>query len=94
MQKNTKLELLEALKEYGVLTKDLLPTALKEYGVATKTDLHTEILKSEKRTAIRLTKVKNDLAGRIVNVAVAKEERSKVEKIEKRVSTLENFVYA
>lgn len=83
MQKSTKTEILEALKEYGVVTHSELKSVLRD-----------EILKSERRTAIRLTKVKNDLANRIANVAVAKEERSKVEKIEKRMTTLENFAYA
>lgn len=77
--KSIKVELLEALKEYGVVTRS---------------ELSSEILKSERRTAIRLTKVKNDLAERVANLAVAKEERSKVEKIEKRVTTLENFQFA
>jgi hypothetical protein len=74
MQKSTKLEVLQALKEYGVVTKS---------------DLHTEILASEKRTdlkinslkmeikkdlnklerslTIKITKSKNDLANRVAN---------------------------
>lgn len=79
MTKSIKVELLEALKDYGVVTRS---------------EMSSEILKSERRTAIRLTKVKNDLAERIANLAVSKEERSKVEKIEKRVTTLENFQFA
>lgn len=116
MAKFTKTEIVEALKDYGVLTKKDMPVIFQEYGVATKSDLHTEILASEKRTdlklanlkteikkdltrlerslTIKITKSKNDLADRIANLAVAKEERSKVERIEKRVTTLENFVYA
>ena len=122
MPKTTKTELLEALKEFGVISKNNLQAALNEYGVVakndlsnalkeygvvtqselkrelsnypTKDDLKLEILKSERRTAIRLTRVKNDLAIRIANVAVAKEERSVVEKLEKRVTTLENFQFA
>lgn len=79
MNKLIKTEILEALSEYGVLTR---------------TELKAEILKSEKRTAIRLKKVKSDLADRIADVAVAKAERSKVNDIEKRVVTLENFQFA
>ena len=63
-------------------------------NLVTKEDLKTEILKSEKRTALRITKAKKDLAGRIANLGVAKEERNVVERIERRVTTLENFVYA
>ncbi len=94
----TKLDLLKTLREE-------LPSILSNYGVVTKTELHTEILASEKRTDIKLkklersltikiTKAKNDVADRIANVALAKEERTKVERIDKRVTTLENFVYA
>ncbi len=94
----TKNDLVKVLSDYGVISKSNLSEALKEYGVVTRSELksvlNSEILKSERRTAIRLTKVKNDLAGRIANLAVAKEERSKVEKIEKRVTILENFQFA
>lgn len=89
-----KSELPKVLSSYGAITKTNLSDALKDYGAVTKTDLKQEILKSERRTAIRLTKVKNDLSNRIVNVAIAKEERSKVEKLEKRLTTLENFQFA
>ena len=94
MSVTTKLDILKALQEYGVVSKKDLPKAFQEYGVATKDDVDTVILHSERRTAIRLTKVKNDLAQRIANLAVAKAERNKVERIEKRVDTLENFQYA
>lgn len=94
----TKNDLVKVLSDYGVISKSNLSEALKEYGVVTRSELksvlNSEILKSERRTAIRLTKVKNDLAERIANLAVSKEERSKVEKIEKRVTTLENFQFA
>lgn len=104
MQKTTKSELFEALKEYGVLTKKDLPVIFNEYGVVTKKDLRAEISASESRTdlklnklerslTIKITKSKNDLAERIANVAIAKEERSKVERIDKRVTTLENFQF-
>lgn len=81
-------------KDFTEILKGELPQILSDYGVVTKIDLKQEILRSERRTAIRLTKVKNDLAQRIASVAVAKEERAKVERIEKRVTTIENFIYA
>lgn len=94
----TKNDLVKVLSDYGVISKSNLSEALKEYGVVTRSELksvlNSEIVKSERRTAIRLTKVKNDLAERIANLAIAKEERNKVEKIEKRVTTLENFQFA
>lgn len=77
-------------KDFVEILKSELPTILDRYGVVTKVDL----IKSERRTAIKLTKVKNDLANRIANVAVAKAERNKVEKLENRVTTLENFQYS
>ena len=80
--------------DFKEILKSDLPKILSDYGVVTKTDLKQEILKSERRTAIRLTKVKNDLANRIANLALAIEERSKVDKIEKRVNTLENFQFS
>lgn len=94
MTKSIKTEMLEALKEYGVVTHTELKFVVKD-----------EILKSEKRTdfklkklerslAIKITKSKNDLSDRIANLALAKEERNKVERIEKRVQTIENFLYA
>lgn len=92
MAKSIKTEIFEALKEYGVVTQSELKKQLSNYP--TKVDLKIEILKSERRTAIRLTKVKSDLAQRIAGVAVAKEERAKVERIDKRVTTIENFIYA
>ena len=90
MVKSTKSEILEALKEYGVATKTDLVILEKKIDV--KMDL--KLKKLERSLTIKITKAKNDLAGRIANVALAKEERSKVEKIESRVTTLENFVYA
>lgn len=80
-------------KDFTEILKSEIPQILSEYGVVTHTGLKQEILKSERRTAIRLTKVKNDLADRIANLALAKEERSKVERIDKRVTTLENFQF-
>ena len=85
----TKSDLLQIFKEYGVVSKKDMPNLFKEYGVATKKDL----IKLERSLSIKITKSKYDLAGRIANVAIAKEERSKVEKIEKRVATLENFQF-
>ena len=90
MQKTIKTEILEALKEYGVLTKADMPAIFKEHGVVTQKDL----TRLERSLTIKITKSKNDLAERIANVALAKEERSKVEKLDKRVTTLENFQFA
>lgn len=80
----TKADLLQIFKEYGVVSKKDMR------GLATKHDL----AKVERSLAIKITKSKNDLANRIANVAIAKEERSKVGKLEKRVTTLENFQFA
>ena len=105
MVKTTKTEIIEALKDYGVISRENLAEALKEYGVLTKKDMpaifkdygvatQNDLTRLERSLTIKITKSKNDLAGRIANVALAKEERSKVERIEKRVVTLENFAYA
>jgi len=85
----SKKDMPNLLQEYGVVSKKDMPNLFKEYGVATKKDL----IKLERSLSIKITKSKYDLAGRIANVAIAKEEHSKVEKIEKRVATLENFQF-
>ena len=96
-----KSELPQVLSDYGVVTK----TELKQEIVASekRTDLKLnslrieikkDLTKLERSLAVKITKSKKDLAERIANLAVAKEERSKVEKIEKRVTTLENFQFA
>ena len=36
MVKTTKTEIIEALKDYGVISRENLAEALKEYGVLTK----------------------------------------------------------
>lgn len=100
-----KSELPQILGTYGVITKTNLSGALKEYGVTTQKDLVSlekkidvkmdlKLKKLERSLTIKITKSKNDLAQRIASVAVAKEERAKVERIEKRVTTIENFIYA
>lgn len=96
-----KNELPQILSGYGVVTKTNLSETLGEYGVATQKDLvvlenkiDSKLKKLERSLTIKITKCKNDIAERIANVAIAKEERSKVEKLEKRVITLENFQFA
>lgn len=95
-----KSELPPLLKsELPVLLKSELPLALKDYGVLTKKDIthlasKDDLKRVERSLTIKITKSKNDLAQRVATVAVAKEERSKVEKIDSRVTTLESFVYS
>lgn len=95
-----KSELTPLLKsELPPLLKSELPLALKDYGVLTKKDIthlasKDDLKRVERSLTIKITKSKNDLAQRVATVAVAKEERSKVEKIDSRVTTLESFVYS
>ena len=53
-----------------------MPAIFKDYGVATQNDL----TRLERSLTIKITKSKNDLAGRIANVALAKEERKESRK--------------
>ncbi len=86
----TKSDLIQIFKDYGVVSKKDMPNLLKDYGVTTKKDL----TKLERSLSLKITKSKNDLANRIANVAVAKAERNKVEKLENRLTTLENFQFS
>lgn len=89
MAKSTKSEILEALKEYGVLTKKDMPDIFKEHGVATQRDLN----RLERSLTIKITKSKNDLADRIANLGLNKAQATRVDKIEKRVKDIETFIY-
>ncbi|AKM83659.1 hypothetical protein A2422_02175 [Candidatus Woesebacteria bacterium RIFOXYC1_FULL_31_51] len=79
MQSLTKIDLIKAFKEYGVVTQD---------------GLKIEISRSEKRTAIRITKAKNDLSQRIAEVAINESSVRRVDKLEERVSNLESMKFA
>jgi polyhydroxyalkanoate synthesis regulator phasin len=86
----SKKDMPNLLQDYGVFSKKDMPNLLKDYGVTTKKDL----TKLERSLSLKITKSKNDLANRIANVAVAKAERNKVEKLENRLTTLENFQFS
>jgi len=49
--------------------------------IATKDDLRSEILASERRLKLRIGKVRNDLAGRIANLALTTPTRKEFEEI-------------
>jgi len=67
------------LKAY--LTKKELVSTLKEMKITTKDDLRSEILASERRLKLRIGKVRNDLAGRIANLALTTPTRKEFEEI-------------
>lgn len=75
------------------LTKADIVGILKDYGVTTQSDLDSKLKTLERSLTIKITKSKNDLAGRIANLGMSKAQADRVQKIENRVQDIETFIY-